>query len=241
MKQREVVDGLREERERAIAYLRGIAPEAWERPSLCQGWRVRDVAAHLAGNVADVLAQRLEGVGSEEYNRRQVDERAARSPQEILDEWEEKGPQVEQFLAGLGQEVWEAELPQIGATVGSGTQRLLEDLWVHAHDMRLALGEEPTRGAGLTATLEVIAAELAARCRRLAPGVAGVEIAAGDFAESVEVAGDGATVRVEGDPATLALVGTGRIPLERAAEDGRLSVAPAPPRGFADALNVYGP
>ena len=28
--------------------LDGLSPEDWERPSLCAGWRVRDVAAHLA-------------------------------------------------------------------------------------------------------------------------------------------------------------------------------------------------
>jgi uncharacterized protein (TIGR03083 family) len=27
--------------------LAGLSPEQWERPSLCAGWRVRDVAAHL--------------------------------------------------------------------------------------------------------------------------------------------------------------------------------------------------
>ena len=30
--------------------LRGLAPEQWESPSLCPGWRVRDVAAHVIGS-----------------------------------------------------------------------------------------------------------------------------------------------------------------------------------------------
>jgi uncharacterized protein (TIGR03083 family) len=35
------------ERERVADLLAGIAPEQWDQPSLCAGWRVRDVAAHL--------------------------------------------------------------------------------------------------------------------------------------------------------------------------------------------------
>lgn len=29
------------------AYLHTLAPEAWEEPSLCEGWRVRDVVGHI--------------------------------------------------------------------------------------------------------------------------------------------------------------------------------------------------
>jgi uncharacterized protein (TIGR03083 family) len=34
------------------AYLHTLAPEDWDKPSLCAGWRVRDVVGHiLYGNV----------------------------------------------------------------------------------------------------------------------------------------------------------------------------------------------
>jgi uncharacterized protein (TIGR03083 family) len=36
------------ERTKLADLLDGLAPEEWSRPSLCDGWRVRDVAAHLA-------------------------------------------------------------------------------------------------------------------------------------------------------------------------------------------------
>ena len=45
-----------EENSDLAAYLHGIAPEDWERPSLCDGWRVRDVVGHiLDGNELNLL------------------------------------------------------------------------------------------------------------------------------------------------------------------------------------------
>jgi hypothetical protein len=46
---------------------------------------------------------------------------------------------------------------------------------------------------------------------------------------------------VSGDPITLALVSTGRVPLNQAIGDGELVVEPSVPAGLADALNIYGP
>lgn len=243
VKQQEIVDGLREERERIIGYLEGLEPAAWEKASLCEGWTVRDVAAHLAGNMADVVAGRLEGAGSEAYNQRQVDERADKSPAEILEEWKENGARFEAFAGQMTPEVWDMSLPGDAAafgTIGYGIQRLLEDLWVHAHDIRTPLGQEIVPGPGIIAGLEVIANTLPERCAKRSPAVGTVTLATGAFSESVR-AGDGnVDVRVEGDPATLVLVGTGRISLDSAAADGRLTVTPSAPEGFAAALNIYG-
>jgi uncharacterized protein (TIGR03083 family) len=38
------------ERERLVRDLRGVATSAWDEPSLCEGWRVRDVVGHLIRN-----------------------------------------------------------------------------------------------------------------------------------------------------------------------------------------------
>ena len=40
-------DALRGERLQLVAYLRSLEPDAWDRPSLCSGWTVRHVLAHL--------------------------------------------------------------------------------------------------------------------------------------------------------------------------------------------------
>jgi uncharacterized protein (TIGR03083 family) len=39
--------GIDDQRARTAALLEGLPPERWEHPSLCDGWTVRDVAAHL--------------------------------------------------------------------------------------------------------------------------------------------------------------------------------------------------
>ena len=39
--------GVRDERVDVLALLRSLEPQQWDAPSLCAGWRVRDVAAHL--------------------------------------------------------------------------------------------------------------------------------------------------------------------------------------------------
>jgi uncharacterized protein (TIGR03083 family) len=38
---------IRAERERLAALFCGLSPEQWDAPSLCDGWRVREVVAHL--------------------------------------------------------------------------------------------------------------------------------------------------------------------------------------------------
>ena len=39
--------GIDDHRARTAALLEGLTPEQWEYPSLCDGWTVRHVAAHL--------------------------------------------------------------------------------------------------------------------------------------------------------------------------------------------------
>lgn len=228
-----ISNGMREERERLMDYLRSIPEAAWDKASLCEGWTVRDVVAHLVGNAADIVAQRLEGAGSVEYNQRQIDERAGKGPDELLAEWSEQGPLLEQGILALPDEVWTAPYPPFGTT-GEAVQRLLEDIWVHAQDIRIPLGDDPVPGPGIEATIDVLERELRERCPRLAPEVGTVQIEASDISRSAAV-GDGVSVKVAGDPITVALAATGRVPLEK------LSVSPAAPSGFAEAFNIYGP
>jgi uncharacterized protein (TIGR03083 family) len=237
--QTSISQGMREERERLVAYLESVPEGAWDKASLCEGWRVRDVVAHLVGNAKDIAAQNVANAGSVEYNQRQLDERADRTPTELLSEWAEQGPLLEQTMASLPDEFWNTPYPPFG-TVGEALQRLLEDIWVHAQDIRVPLGDEPVPGPGVGATLDVLEREIPERFPRLAPEVGAVEIEAGDEKRLVAI-GDGATVKVKGDPVTICLVATGRVPLDRAIGDGTLEVSPTSPPSFADAFNFYGP
>lgn len=49
MEHREIWDHIRDERTALAATLAELAPGDWERESLCAGWRVQDVAAHMIG------------------------------------------------------------------------------------------------------------------------------------------------------------------------------------------------
>lgn len=59
------------ERERLVALLRDLTSEQWAHPSLCDGWRVREVVAHMTSMYRDSLWRLVRGMvaarGS--YNR----------------------------------------------------------------------------------------------------------------------------------------------------------------------------
>ncbi len=40
----------REERLEFADFLAGLSPEQWDSPTLCAGWRVRDVVAHASAS-----------------------------------------------------------------------------------------------------------------------------------------------------------------------------------------------
>jgi uncharacterized protein (TIGR03083 family) len=101
------------------------ASDAEREVPACPSWTVRQVYAHQAGAAADILAGRLEGAGSDPWTSRQVAERADRSLEEILDEWDEAAPALVTALAPLGDKV---------------DPRVLLDLWHHHQDVRGALG-----------------------------------------------------------------------------------------------------
>jgi uncharacterized protein (TIGR03083 family) len=90
----------------------------------CPGWTVRDVLAHLTGVVDDVLAGRLDGVATDPWTAAQVEARRTRRVEEILSEWQEKGP----AFAGLLD------------SVGPPGHQAVTDAVTHEHDIRGALG-----------------------------------------------------------------------------------------------------
>ncbi len=89
----------------------------------CPEWNVHDVLAHLVGSATDVVAGRLDGVGSAPWTQAQVESRRGRSCDDLLTEWSEAGPPFEQLLAGFPPEI---------ANLAVG------DLITHEHDVRAA-------------------------------------------------------------------------------------------------------
>jgi uncharacterized protein (TIGR03083 family) len=237
--QQRIADELRAERESLTAYLESLPEAAWDKQSLCTDWTIKQLMAHTIGIASDVANRRLDGVGTAEANQRQVDERAERTPRELLDEWAAEGKLLEDGILELDDAFWNTPYSD-NFTVGHALQRMVEDIWVHGQDIRIPLGDETTAGPAMISTLEVGSRDLANRLPRLAPDVGTVTIEAGDFTSTVQGAGT-TDVKVSGDPITLGLVSTGRIPLDEAVADGKLSVSPSVPSGLADAINIYGP
>ena len=90
----------------------------------CPEWRVRDLIAHVAGVVDDVLGGRMDGAGSEPWTAAQVEARRTRSPGEILADWNAQAPQLEASLDSFGP----------------AANQMVMDAVTHEHDLRAALG-----------------------------------------------------------------------------------------------------
>jgi uncharacterized protein (TIGR03083 family) len=116
----------RAEREDLLELLEGLSPDEWREPSLCTGWTVHDVVAHvlsydelgprrLASRFVRgrLLVDRVNAVGLSEY--------AARSPAELV-------------------ELLRAHLTPRGLPAGMGGAIALTDGLIHQQDIRRPLG-----------------------------------------------------------------------------------------------------
>ena len=116
----------RETRERITAMLEGCSDaQASRTVPACPHWTVKDVAAHLTGIVADVLAGRIDGVATDPWTEAQVGARREQGLAETVAEWRE---------AALALEA------QLGP--GGAPAQMIFDEVTHEHDLRGAL-EEP--------------------------------------------------------------------------------------------------
>jgi len=119
-RQRQLV---RDEKADLSALLAELTPEQWEQPSLCRGWRVRDVVAHLVGNHEAGIGAYLAALMSvERFNARQVQRRRSLSVDELRAAFERIGPEI------TGASRW---LPPVTT---------LSDVVIHHQDIRRPLG-----------------------------------------------------------------------------------------------------
>ena len=119
-------------------------------------WTIRDVFAHLAGSNADVLAGRLEGVTTDPWTQRQVEERSDLSLFEIASEWSSHAPAIDALLEQLGDAM---------------DVRLYIDQWTHAQDIAAALGHPLERDPQFVTWLgQISASTMVARAAKRAPG-----------------------------------------------------------------------
>ncbi|MEX0663446.1 MAG: maleylpyruvate isomerase family mycothiol-dependent enzyme [Acidimicrobiia bacterium] len=199
----DVSAGLLTELDNMEALLRSLDADDWTKPSRCEGWNVAGVASHAVGGIADVVNGQLDGLGTPEVTQREVDERAGRSPSELADEAAAVRKQAGDMLTIFDDAAWESPAPGgYDGTLGDGVEALWFDLYMHADDIRAAIGRPSEHGDGLRASASHIATELTKR--KWGPAT----IALDGLPEYV-VNGGGGT-RVRGDALAFALAATGR-------------------------------
>ena len=154
-----VVDLFPREREALLHVLRSLTAEDWDRPTVCPGWSVHDIAAHLVGDDVGRLSR---GYGYDPLLRRDredlvafIDRQNAEwvtawrrvSPAFIVDMLEITGRRTQQFfesldLFAMGGSVWWAT-GHDPAPVWLDVARELTERWHHQAQIRDAVGARP--------------------------------------------------------------------------------------------------
>jgi uncharacterized protein (TIGR03083 family) len=160
----EVSEGLLYELDQFEQLLRSLSASEWATASRCDGWTVGDVARHVVGSMADVAAGRLDGLGTPEVTKREVDERAGRTPEQLADECAEVAKAAAGLLPMFDDDAWAAPAPGgYEGSLGDGVEALWYDAWLHGDDIRAAVGRPTVIGPSLVGGRSHIEFELAKR------------------------------------------------------------------------------
>ena len=146
------------ERAELLALLGSLDPADWQRDTVCPGWRVHDVAAHLVHDYLRKLSGRRDAAGGRgprpgedlapwlhRMNQEFVDVAARWSPRVLIDLLGHLGPQLDDLwaaldLTALGEAVsWAA--PGRPAPVWLDVAREYSEYWVHQQQIRDAVGQ----------------------------------------------------------------------------------------------------
>jgi uncharacterized protein (TIGR03083 family) len=160
------------QRHRLVDVLGSLTDAQWTAPSRCEGWRVQDVAAHLAGVdpywVASITAglageptHFLGGFDPKATPAAMVDAAGAKSPTETLAELHAATTALCDLVAGLDETALSkvAESPPGHVAIRDVLHHALWDAWVHERDVALPLGLVPAKEADeVAASLRYVAA-----------------------------------------------------------------------------------
>lgn len=173
---------LADERRELIELLRGLTEQEWETPSLCAGWRVRDVVAHLLTDTLGAMAYATaiaKNRGSvDRVNGALAESFAALPTAQLVDKFDREGGRLSKYSPRLA----------------------LSDLMVHQQDIRRPLGRPRTIPADRLIAVLSYPDPFAFPGKR----TRGLRFVATDVGWSW---GDGPEVRGPGEAIALAVVG----------------------------------
>jgi len=152
------------ESERLKEYLSSLPPEAWNKPSACDLWEVRDVVAHLAWaaeGYTERIHQSFQGDLSPPEGRPNLGPVSAASVAEgnaqraisrresvgdpVLSDFVKANDELNQLMTTLGSQDWDK--PHYYSSLGTEQMRYRPDLWIeelamHGWDIRSRLEPE---------------------------------------------------------------------------------------------------
>lgn len=108
---------------------RSLEPQvAGAKTPTCPEWSPKDILAHMTGIAADILDGNVEGAATEAWADVQVEKRRAATLSDVLDEWDSKGPLLEDLLANVAPAI---------------AYQFYLDAWTHEWDLRQAIDAGP--------------------------------------------------------------------------------------------------
>lgn len=208
----DIVGAARQDRVELLTLLEALEPREWEHPSLCAGWRIRDVVAHLLSfdDLSPTQSARLLVQGRMTFSR--VNDRA-------LERFSTATP------AQLVDRLRRNPLPR-GLTTGFGSRIGLVDGLIHQQDIRRPLGR-PRQIP--TAVLRV-----ALNFATWAPPLHGLWTARGVRLVATDVdwsAGRGPKAAGQGEAVLLAMVGREGVAAELTGRGAEILTTRSPSSG----------
>ena len=156
----ETIDGLLAEYEGFAALVAGLDADQWTTPSRCEGFAVRDVAGHVIGTAEDVVA----GVPGSRTPEEEAATFRDDSPADAAARLTTALVSIRGLAAALDDdEVWNGPSGVPDLTMAEGILTLWYDTYVHADDIRAALGLPSEHGPGLAAAVAYLDAVHAQR------------------------------------------------------------------------------
>jgi uncharacterized protein (TIGR03083 family) len=183
--------------------IRSIEIDQWDQKTRCRDWTVAEIAAHVTGTVADVTRGVVKNQGDDPVVARQMDERRGVPAEAIARELEDARKVAQGLLSSFSDEAWAAPAPGgFPGTLRQSVHAMWFDAFLHADDIRSALGRSSDTGLGLQASLAFVADVLEAR------GGVALTLAL-DGTKELQIGGGGR--RVTGNPFLFLQAAKGRI------------------------------